>query len=242
MAQAARTAKRLPVVLTQDEEQALLATINTRSTTGLRNRTILAVMLGAGLRVSEVVNLRGVDVDLQQGEVRVNLGKGGKDRVVPVNSETVAWLRAWAEKRKAMGLNGKAPFFVGLREGPTGHGDRERGQGLGVRYVQALVGRLATGAGLAKRVTPHTLRHTYATRRLNEGFNIREVQALLGHSNVATTQVYTHVSPDELRAKVQAQDAKQVPDVDPAILELARVLQTLPVAQREALVAALAAK
>ena len=102
-----RTSKRLPVALTPAEVEALLATVRTGSTTGLRNRAMLAVMLGAGLRVSEVVNLRGVDVDLQRGEIRVNLGKGGKDRVVPVNGETVAWLQAWAEKRKALGLDKK---------------------------------------------------------------------------------------------------------------------------------------
>lgn len=228
------------MVITPAEEKALLAVVRDSSTTGLRNRAMVQLMLGAGLRVSEVCALRGVDVDLQRGEVRVNEGKGGKDRVVPVAAETRGWLQAWAGKREALGLNGRAPFFVGIREGPTGQGNREKGQGLGVRYVQTLVARLAAAAGIEKRVSPHTLRHTYATRRLNEGFNVREVQTLLGHSNVSTTQVYTHVSPDELRAKVQAQDATEQPD--PATLELAKVLQALPAEQRLALVAALTPK
>ncbi len=240
MPKTAPRGKRLPVVLTADEETALLGTVRTGSTTGLRNRAMLAVMLGAGLRVSEVCHLRGTDVDPQRGEVRVNQGKGGKDRVVPVNAETRGWLAAWAEKRKALGLNGRDPFFVGLREGPTGRGDREHGQGLGVRYVQTLVARLAEAAGIEKQVTPHTLRHTYATRRLNEGFHLREVQTLLGHSNVSTTQVYTHVSPDDLRAKVQAHDGDPAPEaLDPSTVELAKALQALPAAQREALAAVL---
>jgi len=236
-----RTPKRLPITLTSAEEEALLATVKTRCTTGLRNRTMLQVMLGAGLRVSEVVNLRGVDVDLAQGEIRVNLGKGGKDRVVPVNAETLGWLQAWAEKRKTLGLNGRAPFFVGLREGPTGRGQRQQGEGLTPRYLQALVGRLGQAAGIEKRVSPHILRHTYATRLLDQGFNIREVQTLLGHSNVATTQVYTHVNPEELRRKVQAED-RQEAAVDEETLALAQALKSLPEEQKKTLLAALSGK
>jgi len=231
-----RTPKHLPITLTPAEEEALLATVKTRSTTGLRNRTMLQVMLGAGLRVSEVVNLRGVDVDLAQGEIRVNLGKGGKDRVVPVNAETLGWLQAWAERRKTLGLNGRQPFFVGLREGATGRGQREHGEGLKPRYLQALLTRLGEAAGIEKRVSPHILRHTYATRLLDEGFNIREVQTLLGHSNVATTQIYTHVNPEELRRKVQAEDR---PTPDPQVQAIAQALANLTSEQRQGLVAIL---
>jgi site-specific recombinase XerD len=117
---------------------------------------------------------------------------------------------------------------------------RQRGDGLTARYLQALVSRLGEAAGIEKRVTPHTLRHTYATRRLNQGFNLREVQALLGHSSVATTQVYTHVSPDELREKIQAADKPEEPAVDPETLALAQALQALPEAQRKVIAAALA--
>ena len=233
-----RTPQRLPVTLTPDEVAALLATVNTSCTTGLRNRTMLQVMLGAGLRVSEVTALRGVDVDMQKGTVRVNLGKGGKDRVVPVDRETLGWLQAWSEKRKGLGLNGKEAFFVGLREGKTGRGQREHGDGLGARYVQGLVTRLARAAGIEKRVSPHTLRHTYATRLLDRGFNIREVQTLLGHANVATTQVYTHVNEEELRAKLQAEPT---PTVDPQVAALATALGNLSPEQRQALGAVLGA-
>jgi integrase/recombinase XerD len=224
----------LPVTLTPEEAEALLATVNSACTTGLRNRTMLQVMLGAGLRVSEVVALRGTDVDLQKGTVRVNLGKGGKGRVVPVDGSTLQWLQAWAGKRKELGLNGRHAFFPGIREGATGRGDREHGQALTTRYLQGLVPTLAAAAGIEKRVSPHTLRHTYATGLLDRGFNIREVQELLGHANVQTTQVYTHVNPEELRAKVQAA-GDPAPTVDPQVQALAAALANLTQEQRQAL-------
>ena len=219
-----RTPKRLPVTLTPAEVDALLATVNTACTTGLRNRTMLQVMLGAGLRVSEVVALRGVDVDLQAGTLRVNQGKGSKDRVVPVGSDTLQWLQAWAGKRKDLGLNGKEAFFVGLREGATGRGDREHGQGLTTRYLQGLVSALAEAAGIEKQVTPHTLRR--------EGATVEHVRRLLGHANLQTTQVYLHVNDEDLRRLVQAEEA---PTVDPQVQALAAALANLTQEQREAL-------
>lgn len=236
------TRKKLPVVLTPEEEAALVAVVNTNSTTGLRNRAMLAVMLGAGLRVSEVIGLRGVDVDLGRGEIRVNDGKGGRDRIVPVNGETLAWLRAWAEKRKALKLNGKAPFFVGLREGVTGMGYREPGQSLSVRYLQKLVSRLGEAAGIDKRVTPHVLRHSFATRGLDRGYNLREVQTLLGHSSVTTTQIYTHVNPEELRRKVQADDQQPVEEDPLALKRAALIAAGFTETQVEALLKALPGK
>ena len=235
--------QRLPVTLSEAEAQALLAQVYTTSTTGLRNRTMLQVMLGAGLRVSEVVNLRGVDVDLEAGTLRVNLGKGAKDRVVPVDAETRGWLRAWAEKRASLGLNGRAPFFFGLRTRTTTKGYRA----LSTRYVQQLVAVLAAAAGIQKRVSPHTLRHTYATRLLNhQGFNLREVQTLLGHANVATTQIYTHVEPEALRAKVQQEApatastvAPQPAEAEPSLQALAQALSKLKPQQRAALARAI---
>ena len=235
-----RTPKRLPVTLTPEEVEAILATVNTKSTTGLRNRAMLQAMIGAGLRVSEVTALRGVDVDLQKGTVRVNLGKGSKDRVVPIDQETRAWLYAWSAKRDALGLNGRQAFFPGIRTGRTGRGDRKQGDALSPRYVQLLVSRLGEAAAIEKRVTPHTLRHTYATRMLERpGLTIRDVQTLLGHANVATTQVYTHVNEDELREKVQAEDQMQGPTVDPQVAALAAAVAGLSEEQRAALAKAL---
>ena len=196
----ARNGKRLPITLTKAEEQALLAQVNAKSTTGLRNRAMIAAMLGAGLRVSEVVALKPADVDFQRGEVRVNLGKGGKDRVVPVDADTLGWLRAWSERRNTLEFNGRQPLFCAVRRTPLGS---EPGQPITVRTVQALIRRLSREAAIDKRVTPHVLRHTYASRLLDSGLTIREVQELLGHSDVSTTMIYTHVNPEALRRKIQ---------------------------------------
>lgn len=194
--------KRLPETLSAQEVQALVAQVNTKSTTGLRNRAMLAAMLGAGLRVSEVVALYAADIDWQAGTLRVNGGKGGRDRVIPVDGETLAHLRAWAEKRKTLGVNGRQPFFCRVR---TNAGARQLpAGGITTRTVQALVTRLGREAGIEKQKThPHALRHTYATGLLDRGFTIREVQELLGHEDVSTTMIYTHVNPEALRAKVQ---------------------------------------
>ena len=195
-----RSNKRLPTTLTEAEVEALLAQVNPRSTTGLRNRAMLAAMLGAGLRVSEIVALMPRNVDLKGGMIRVNNGKGGRDRVVPVDQETAGWLRAWAEKRVALGLDGRRRFFCAVRRTQFGS---EPGKPITVRTVQALVTRLSRAAGIEKQVTPHVLRHTYATQLLDGGFTIREVQELLGHSSVSTTMVYIHVNPAALREKIQ---------------------------------------
>lgn len=195
----ANTRKRLPKVLTGDELNALRAACPRRSATGLRNRAMIEAMAGAGLRVSEVVALRPKDIDWTKGTIRVNQGKGNKDRVIPVTAETLAHLQAWASKREGLGFNGHRPFFLGLRTG---------GDELTTRAVQDMVKNLTARAGIEKNVTPHTLRHTYATRALCDGLTIREVQDLLGHASVATTQVYTHVDPEALRAKVQGRGAR----------------------------------
>lgn len=229
--------KRLPVTLTDEEVTRLLAQVNPKSTTGLRNRAMLAAMLGAGLRVSELCALRGADVDLAEGTVRVNLGKGAKDRVVPVDGETLGWLRAWAERRAKLGLNGRQPFFCRIRARRLGQPLEACGP-IAPRTVQILLRRLAQKTGIeGKRVSPHVLRHTYATRLLRNGFTIREVQELLGHASVATTQVYTHVDPQALKAKVQGQKP-----VDPQIAKLAEALASLPEQARQALLAALQGK
>ncbi len=212
--------KKLPVVLTDAEVDAILSRISPKSDTGLRNRATLQTMLGAGLRVSEVIALMPADIDLERGMLRVNRGKGAKDRVVPVDSETLGWLRAWAERRKRLGLNARSPFFCSKRN---------RGKPLTARYVQWLVSRLAQAAGIEKKVTPHVLRHTYATRMLRRGLDLREVQELLGHANVATTQIYTHVDPEALRRKIQQ------PSLSESEQTAATLLAHLPGELKEAL-------
>lgn len=235
-----RNGKRLPTSLTESEVEALLGQVNTNSTTGLRNRAMLAAMLGAGLRVSEVVKLMPADIDFEKGTVRVNDGKGGRDRVVPVDGETLGWLRAWAERRSSVGATKRGPFFCRVRSSGIGGAALRPGKAMGVRNVQALMSRLGKEAGIERPfgggkkrrrgLGPHILRHTYATRLLDKGFSIREVQELLGHSNVSTTMVYTHVNPEALRRKIQAKDEEPQ---DPRAEEIAALRQQLAELQQK---------
>jgi integrase/recombinase XerD len=219
--------KRLPFVLDQAEVEKMLRRPNIKCPTGLRNRAILEIMAGAGLRVSEVVQLKPGEIRWDTGIIEVHDGKGGRDRNVPVTSETLGWLRAWQGKRPQA-----RRFFCTLRGTP-----------VSTRYLQAAVKRIARKAGVenAERVSPHTLRHTYATQKLEAGFNLREVQELLGHSSVTTTQVYTHVRPRELAAKVQ-HGVFVTNAAGPDWSDLARKLQALPDEARRALVEVLMPK
>ena len=227
--------KRLPKVLTEAEVEALRGRFRGKSVTGLRNRAIVEAMLGAGLRVAEACGLMASDVDLTEGSIRVNLGKGGRDRVVPIDGETCGWLRAWAEKRGRLGVNGRRPFFCAVRQGATG-------SALRTEQVERMVRNAAEEAGIQEqdpvtrrhKVTPHALRHTYATRMLRLGFDVSEVQALLGHANLGTTSVYLHADPVRLREKVQGQKP-----ADPQVARLAEALAKLPAEARAALLEAL---
>lgn len=220
--------KRLPLALTPDETDALRRVLRPKSLSGLRNRALIEAMLGAGLRVSELVALKGADVDIAEGTIRVNRGKGAKDRVVPVLPESLPWLQLWAEKRAVLGLNGRDPFFCHIRRG-TGWSQQGTGAPLTPRYIQLLVKRLATQAGLeGKPISPHTLRHTYATHCLRRGLSVRDVQTLLGHSRLETTSIYTHIDPQELKAKVQALQQPAAPDLTALLQALQIVLAALP--------------
>ena len=215
--------KRLPLVLDREEIGKLLAVPNVKCPTGLRNRVILETMWNGGLRVSEVVNLRPSHIRWQSAILEVHDGKGGRDRNVPVGNGTLGWLRACKERRPRSRW-----FFCTLQGGK-----------LLPRYLQQLVKRLAHKAGLeqAEKVTPHVLRHSYATALLDEGFSIREVQELLGHASVATTQIYTHVRPADLAAKVRARG--EDPAKRQGAEELTRLFLDLPPETRQALLNAL---
>ncbi len=123
-----------------------------------------------------------------------------KDRVVPLAPETVDALRLWEVKREALDVNGYQRFFCSIRD---------LGSPLTTGSVRGMMQLRAKKAGIERKCTPHVLRHTYATRLLDEGFNLREVQELLGHANVNTTEIYLHVNPSELRAKIQAGNGKR---------------------------------
>ncbi len=169
--------RKLPQVLDVDEATALVEH-GDEGPRGVRDRAMLELFYSSGLRLSELVGLRWVDLNLDEGEVRV-LGKGGKTRVVPVGRHAVAALRALGA---AQGLSPEAPVFRG-RGGGT----------ISPRTVQARMKTLALQMGFAKHVHPHLLRHTFASHMLESSGDLRAVQELLGHADIATTQIYTHL-------------------------------------------------
>jgi len=179
--------KKLPKTLTKEEALSLLSQPNKRAPTGLRNRCIMQLMYRAGLRESEVINLGTNDIEWKEGILRVWKGKGAKDRTLYLDEHTLDLLGMWDERRPRSRY-----FFCTLK------GDK-----LNDRYIRQLVERYAEKAGIGKHVNPHMLRHTFATELLQEGYNIREVQKLLGHSNVSTTMIYTHVYDSDLANKMR---------------------------------------
>jgi len=217
--------KGLPTVLDPEEIKALKDVPNPKAPTGCRNRAILEVMHKAGLRVSEVCNLKPSHIRWPNGkpaQLEVKRGKGQKDRNIPLDGDTVAWLRAWDAIRPSCRF-----FFATLKSGK-----------LSPRYLQAMCKRLANRAGVdPERVTPHVFRHSYATELLEEGFTLREVQVLLGHANVATTQTYLHVRDGTLAEKVAARGGKAAANAETA--ELARKIAGLDEDARAALKALL---
>lgn len=186
---APRLESRLPRALTVEEVERLLA--QPRSTpAGLRDRALLETLYGAGLRASEVLSLRLQDVDLDVGFVRT-VGKGNKERVVPLGRMAVAALRAYNERgRPYLGGPGtlKAPeLFL-----------NNRGRRLSRQGLHRIIKRYAVAAGLSPEISAHTLRHSFATHLLEGGADLRAVQEMLGHADLSTTQIYTHVSTGHL--------------------------------------------
>jgi len=190
---AKRRKRRLPKTISRDEAARLLKVPNLRAPTGLRNRCMLELMYRAGLRVAEVCALEPRDVDLTRGTVRVLDGKGGDGTAYFDVDSVAALISEWKRERKRLGVAGGAPLFCTLA-----------GETIDTSYMRAMVKRIARRAGLdPSKVSPHVLRHTFATELLDEGFNIRQVQEALRHADVSTTMVYAHVYDAELRARIQ---------------------------------------
>jgi len=181
--------KRLPKVLTRDEVALLLSQPRGGSPAALRDRALLELMYACGLRASEAVDMRLDELDLDEGVLRAN-GKGSKERLVPIGSKAVAALFAWLTvgRPKLVGIRDESHVFV-----------NQRGQGLTRQGLYKIVQRHAKSAGLADKMSPHTLRHTFATHLLAGGCDLRSLQEMLGHADIATTQIYTHLSADRLR-------------------------------------------
>jgi integrase/recombinase XerD len=182
--------RRLPGVLSPEEVERLLVVPSPTTAAGLRDRAMLELMYASGLRVSEVVGLRLADLDRVVGVVRV-VGKGDKERLVPVGEVA---LQSVEEYRKAgRPAQAKEPPVEVLFLG-------RHGRGLTRQSVWHLIKRCAAAAGITKSVTPHTLRHSFATHLLERGADLRAVQLMLGHADIGTTQIYTHVSRAHLKA------------------------------------------
>ncbi|TET06177.1 MAG: integrase [Candidatus Atribacteria bacterium] len=178
--------KKLPAVLELEEAQSLLSIPNKRYVTGIRNKAILALMLNLGLRVSEVVNLKPGDLNLTKRKLRVVNGKGGVDRDLIIPEYTAEILREW---KKAKPKNSRY-FFTTIKDKSEGKFASSKGSQLSVRYIQFMVKRYAGKAGIDKNITPHTLRHTFATDFIRQGQNVMKLKKILGHSDISTTQIY----------------------------------------------------
>lgn len=182
--------RRLPDSLSEAEVESLLAAPSGATPRGLRDRAMLELLYACGLRVSELVGLDIDQLNLRQGVVRV-LGKGAKERLVPIGEQAIAWMESYAREARPALLRGKGPstaLFV-----------TSRGAAMTRQAFWHLIRRHARAAGISKHLSPHTLRHGFATHLLNHGADLRVVQLLLGHCNLSTTQIYTHVARARLR-------------------------------------------
>ncbi|HET9049116.1 MAG TPA: site-specific tyrosine recombinase XerD [Chiayiivirga sp.] len=187
--QAPRIRRKLPRSLSESEIDALLAAPDVETAVGLRDRAMLELMYGAGLRVSELISLAVGEVNLRQGALRVT-GKGGKDRILPMGQPAQDWLERYLVEVRPAWLRDRAtPLFLS-----------RRGNGLSRQVFWQTIKRLAVTAGIdPARISPHGLRHAFATHLLNHGADLRSLQMLLGHASLSTTQIYTAVARERLQ-------------------------------------------
>lgn len=180
---------RVPKTLSEAQVEALLAAPDVDTPLGLRDRTMIELMYASGLRVSELVTLKTVHVGLAEGVLRV-VGKGSKERLVPFGEEAHAWIMRYVSEARAAILKGQQSdaLFVTARGGPMTR-----------QMFWTLIKRHARQAGITAPLSPHTLRHAFATHLLNHGADLRAVQMLLGHADIGTTTIYTHVARERLR-------------------------------------------
>lgn len=180
--------RSLPALLSEQDVEFLLQAPDVSTALGYRDRAMLEVIYASGLRVSELVALRLSELNLRQGLVRVT-GKGDKDRLVPLGEEAIIWLETFIQQWRLMILGQKKTDFIF----PT-----NRGTGMTRQAFWYLIKRYATKAGIEQSLSPHSLRHAFATHLINNGADLRVVQLLLGHSNLSTTQIYTHIANERL--------------------------------------------
>lgn len=190
----ARQPARFPKVLSESQVEALLQSPDVATPLGLRDRAMLELMYASGLRVSELVGAKTVDVALVEGIVRV-LGKGDKERLVPIGDEACQWIGRYLDEARPKLCQGRsvdALFITARQDRPDAFMTRQ--------MFWHIVKKHARLAGITAPLSPHTLRHAFATHLLNHGADLRVVQLLLGHSDISTTQIYTHVARERLKA------------------------------------------
>jgi integrase/recombinase XerD len=181
--------RALPQSLTEEEVDSLLAAPNVAEPLGHRDRAMLEVLYATGVRVSELINLKMSQINLNQGVLRI-IGKGDRERLIPLGDEAQDWVREFIDgPRVEILLERQTDYLF-----PTRRGDRMTRQAF-----WHIIKRYAKKAGIVKKLSPHTVRHAFATHLLNNGADLRVVQLLLGHSDVSTTQIYTHVARERLK-------------------------------------------
>lgn len=184
-----RIGRSLPKTLTEDEVDSLLNAPNTDEPLGHRDRAMLELLYATGLRVSELINLRQSQINFNQGVLRI-IGKGDRERLIPLGEESQRWIREFIDgPRMEILLERQTDYLF-----PTRRGDRMTRQAF-----WHIIKRYAEKAGIGQKLSPHSLRHAFATHLLNRGADLRVVQLLLGHSDLSTTQIYTHVARERLK-------------------------------------------
>ena len=196
--------EHLPEVLTTEEVDRMEASIDLSKWEGQRNRAIIEVLFSCGLRVSELVNLRFSDVSLNDKFLRI-VGNGSKERLVPISDAALREIQLWLFDRNLMKVKPGEQEYVFLNR---------RGAHLTRTMILIMIKRTAEEAGITKTVSPHTLRHSFATALLKGGANLRAIQEMLGHENIKTTQIYTHIDITTLRDEILNHHPRNMKNVD----------------------------
>ncbi len=196
--------ERLPEVLSTDEIDQIQKSIDLSKPEGQRNKTIIEVLFSCGLRVSELVNLKLSNLYLEEGFVRV-MGKGSKERLVPISSKAVRELQYWFVDRNLMKIQQGEEDYVFLNR---------RGKHLTRTMILIMLKRQAVAAGITKTISPHTLRHSFATELLKGGADLRAIQAMLGHESIGTTELYMHIDTTTLREDILQHHPRNMKEKD----------------------------
>lgn len=185
-------AQHLPEVLTTDEIDRIIAAIDLSTNEGQRNRAIIEVLYGSGLRVSELIGILMSDMHMDERYMIVR-GKGNKQRIVPISEEAIKQINLWLIDRNLLDIKPTNEDYLFLNR---------RGAKLTRVMILTIVKRLAAAAGIKKNISPHTFRHSFATHLLQGGANLRIIQMLLGHENLTTTEIYTHIDTQHLKEEI----------------------------------------